>query len=79
MIVSAVIAAAWLTACAVTAEAAAMRCSGEEKVCVAACGKTANGAALSMCITNCGQRQAYCMKTGCWDSATNRFCGLQRQ
>ncbi len=61
------------------AAAAAMRCSGEQTACIAACKKSSPAAALSMCITNCGQRQAICMKTGCWDSGTEKYCGLLRQ
>lgn len=61
------------------AAAAAMRCSGEQTACIAACKKSAPAAALSMCITNCGQRQAICVKSGCWDSGTQKYCGLLRQ
>ena len=50
-----------------------MKCSGEEKTCVAAC-KTMKGAALSLCVTNCGARLSMCMKTGCWDNGTSRYC-----
>lgn len=59
--------------------AAAMRCSGEEKTCIAVCNKGATKAALPMCITNCGQRKAICMKSGCWDNGAQKYCGLSRQ
>jgi hypothetical protein len=56
-----------------------MKCSGEEKVCIAGCQKTAKGSALSLCLTNCGARLSYCAKTGCWDDGRQRYCGLLRQ
>lgn len=61
------------------AHAAAMRCSGEEKTCIAVCNKGATKAELPMCITNCGQRKAICMKSGCWDNGAQKYCGLLRQ
>lgn len=61
------------------AQAAAMRCSGEEKTCIAVCNKGATKSALPMCITNCGQRKAICMKSGCWDNGVQKYCGLVRQ
>lgn len=61
------------------AQAAAMRCSNEEKTCIAVCNKGATKTALPMCITNCGQRKAICMKSGCWDSGLQKYCGLLRQ
>jgi len=56
-----------------------MKCSGEQKACIANCNKTPNRASISVCITNCGARQAMCVRTGCWDSGTQRYCGLARQ
>ncbi len=61
------------------AGAAPMRCSGEQKICLTACNKTAKGAAVSVCFTNCGQRQAMCVKTGCWDNGNQKYCGLLRE
>lgn len=61
------------------AQAAAMRCSSEEKTCIAVCNKGATKSALPMCITNCGQRKAICMKSGCWDNGAQKYCGLLRQ
>jgi|SRR5450830_1350903 len=55
-----------------------MRCSGEQKVCVANCNK-ANRASASVCATDCGARQSLCMKTGCWDNGTQKYCGLLKQ
>lgn len=63
---------------AASAQAAAMRCSGEEQICIATCNKTATKANLSACITTCGQRNAACKKTGCWDSGAQQYCGVQR-
>lgn len=54
-----------------------MRCSGEKTKCVAAC-KLA-GPAISSCVTNCNTRATICIRTGCWDNGTNRYCGLARQ
>lgn len=61
------------------AQAAAMRCSGEEQTCIAVCNKVATKANMSACITMCGQRGAVCKRTGCWDDGAQRYCGLQRQ
>ena len=58
---------------------APMRCSGEEKVCIAACKKSLDRSSLSNCLTNCGLRQSACMKSGCWDSGPQRYCGLLKQ
>jgi hypothetical protein len=60
-------------------QAAAMRCSNEEKTCIAACNKNAPKAALPACITTCGHRKAVCMRSGCWDNGMQRYCGLLRQ
>jgi hypothetical protein len=32
-----------------------------------------------VCFTNCGQRQAMCVKTGCWDNGSQKYCGLLRE
>jgi len=61
-----------------TAHAAPMLCSGEEKTCIAACRK-GPPALTGDCIAACRQRGNYCKHTGCWDSGTNRYCGLGRQ
>ncbi len=60
------------------AAAAPMRCSGEQKQCLANC-KVLNRTAVAACITDCGARQVMCVRTGCWDNGTNRYCGLTRQ
>jgi hypothetical protein len=62
-----------------TAFAAPMRCSGEQKTCIAKCTKSLDRASISTCVTNCGARQSSCMKTGCWDSGAQRYCGLLKQ
>ncbi len=54
-----------------------MKCSGEEKACVTACRKTAR-MMVSVCLTGCGARLAACVKTGCWDDGSQRYCGLSR-
>jgi hypothetical protein len=58
---------------------APMRCSGEEKVCIANCKKSLDRASISVCLTNCGVRQSACLKTGCWNSGPQRYCGLLKQ
>ena len=58
---------------------APMRCSGEEKICIAACKKSLNRTSISTCLTGCGLRQSACMKSGCWDSGPQRYCGLLKQ
>jgi len=58
---------------------APMRCSGEEKTCIAACKKSLDRSAISGCVTSCGLRQSACMKSGCWDSGPQRYCGLLKQ
>ena len=58
---------------------APMRCSGEEKMCIAACKKSLDRSSISACVTNCGLRQSACMKSGCWDSGPQRYCGLLKQ
>ena len=59
--------------------AAPMRCSGEQKICMANCNKAADRSSISTCLTNCGLRQSLCMKTGCWDSGFQKYCGLLKQ
>ena len=58
---------------------APMRCSGEEKTCIAACKKSLDRSSISTCVTNCGLRLSACMKSGCWDSGPQRYCGLLKQ
>ena len=60
-----------------SASADPMKCSGEEKACITACKKTAR-VAVSACVTGCGARLSACMKTGCWDNGTQRYCGLAK-
>ena len=54
-----------------------MKCSGEEKACLTACKKTAR-MTVSVCVTGCGARLSACVKTGCWDNGTQRYCGLSK-
>src|SRR5262245_15606917 len=56
-----------------------MRCSGEQTTCIANCKKNPDRSFLSVCVTNCGARQSICMKTGCWDSGVQKYCGLLKQ
>jgi hypothetical protein len=56
-----------------------MKCSGEQKTCISNCNKTLNRALISACVTDCSTREAICVRTGCWDNGTNRYCGLLRQ
>jgi hypothetical protein len=55
-----------------------MKCSGEQKTCIAACQKMPRGL-VGDCIANCRARTNYCKLTGCWDNGTKRYCGLLRQ
>lgn len=74
-----IIAAGIVLASAQAAAAAPMRCSGEQTACVTGCKKNPDRSTLSICITNCGLRQSVCMKTGCWDSGMQKYCGLLKQ
>jgi len=65
--------------CAGAAAAAPMRCSGEQKTCIAVCNKSLDRGSIPTCITNCGMRQSLCMKTGCWDTGFQKYCGLLKQ
>jgi hypothetical protein len=65
--------------CIEVAVAAPMRCSGEQKTCLAACNKSLDRSSISTCLTNCGLRQSLCMKTGCWDTGFQKYCGLLKQ
>lgn len=56
-----------------------MRCSSEQTACITSCNKSPNRASIPTCITNCGSRRAYCMKTGCWLGNTQKYCGLLKQ
>ena len=56
-----------------------MKCSGEQKTCIATCAKYSNGAVASKCVQGCYASQSICMRTGCWDSGTSRYCGLMKQ
>ena len=75
----AVIAAACALLSTAPAFSAPMRCSGEEKICIAACKKSLNRSSISTCLTNCGLRQSACMKSGCWNSGPQKYCGLLKQ
>jgi hypothetical protein len=66
-------------ACAWPAQAVPMRCSGEQTQCIAGCKKNPDRSTLAICLTNCGARQSLCKKTGCWDSGTQKYCGLLKQ
>jgi hypothetical protein len=74
-----VIIAAGIVLASAQAAAAPMRCSGEQTACVTGCKKNPDRSTLSICITNCGLRQSVCMKTGCWDSGMQKYCGLLKQ
>lgn len=55
-----------------------MKCSTEDKTCQQACAKGAT-ATRPACLTQCGVRKSVCMRTGCWDNGTRRYCGLLKQ
>jgi len=61
------------------AMAAAMRCSGEQRICITGCNKSPDRSTIRACVTACGARQSLCMKTGCWDSGFQKYCGLLKQ
>lgn len=56
-----------------------MKCSGEQKTCVANCVKAGNTAQAKQCAENCRVSQANCMRSGCWANAALRYCGLLKQ
>jgi hypothetical protein len=72
------IAAALFLLSAQTASADPMKCSGENKTCVAACGKSASPQA-KQCAENCRTSLANCARTGCWANGALRYCGLMKQ
>ena len=55
-----------------------MKCSNEEKTCATNCKKAARGP-VAACLTQCGAWGSYCIKTGCWDTGAQRYCGLAKQ
>jgi len=65
--------------CTEIARAVPMRCSGEETICINGCKKNPDRSTMSICMTNCGVRNAMCKKTGCWDSGVQKYCGLLKQ
>ena len=69
------LAAALLGAPAAFAEP--MKCSGEEKACLTNCKKAAR-VPVSVCATGCGARLSVCLKSGCWDNGTRKYCGLNK-
>jgi len=73
------ISAAFALLSTTSAFSAPMRCSGEEKVCIAACKKSLDRSSISTCLTGCGLRQSACMRSGCWDSGPQKYCGLLKQ
>ncbi len=78
-IVFATIAAAGLTLLGThPARSDPMKCSSEEATCASNCKKAARGP-ISACLTACGARGSYCIKTGCWDNGVRRYCGLAKQ
>ena len=60
------------------AKADPMKCSNEEKTCATNCKKAARGP-VAACLTQCGAWGSYCIKTGCWDTGAQRYCGLAKQ
>jgi hypothetical protein len=56
-----------------------MRCSGERSTCLANCKKNPNPAIASRCAQTCHTSQSICMRTGCWDNGTFKYCGLMKQ
>jgi hypothetical protein len=77
--IAVLIAVAFALLPAAPAFSAPMRCSGEENVCIAACKRSLDRSSIPICLTNCGLRRSACMKSGCWDSGPQRYCGLLKQ
>ncbi|MDO8879164.1 MAG: hypothetical protein Q8M24_13440 [Pseudolabrys sp.] len=71
------VALAFVVLSAPAAFAEPMKCSGEEKACLVACKKTAR-VAVNICLTGCGARLSACLKSGCWDTGTQRYCSLAK-
>jgi hypothetical protein len=61
------------------AQAAPMKCSGEQTACTTTCQRILDTAQAANCIAACRGRFNYCRSTGCWDNGRNRYCGLLRQ
>jgi hypothetical protein len=55
-----------------------MKCSGEEKTCITNCSKFAR-TTVANCLEACRVSRLICLRTGCWDSGTSRYCGLMKQ
>ena len=72
-------AAVMFLVCAEATVAEPLRCGGEHQACVSSCTKLGDPAATRICLTNCAQRQATCVRTGCWDDGTRTYCGLLRR
>jgi len=62
-----------------TALAQPMRCSGERNTCLTNCKKNLDPVVASRCLQFCHASQSICMRTGCWDNGTSRYCGLTKQ
>ena len=56
-----------------------MRCSGERNTCLTNCKKNLDPTVASRCAQFCHASQSICMRTGCWDNGTSRYCGLTKQ
>jgi hypothetical protein len=67
-----------LIAAVQAAQAAPLRCSAEEKACIAQCNAYTNRGLIPTCIANCRTRMAACRQTGCWTTGPTRYCGLER-
>lgn len=72
------IAAALILASAQMASSEPMKCSGENKTCVTACGNSGTPQA-KQCAENCRASTANCVRTGCWANGAVRYCGLMKQ
>ena len=72
------IAAVFILAGAHAALAEPMKCSGEQKTCTTVCARLPAGQ-IQLCMENCRVSQANCMRSGCWASGANRYCGLMKK
>lgn len=55
-----------------------MKCSNENRTCLAACARLPAGQGQP-CLEGCRASQAYCIRSGCWQNGNTRYCGLTKQ
>jgi hypothetical protein len=75
----AILAAGFILLAAQSVQAEPMKCSGENKTCLSACARMTVPAVLAACLDNCRSVQKACLRNGCWDNGSSRYCGLMKQ